>query len=1222
VGALKSAAHWGVVCACAWLVAVGGAGRAQQAPVAHSQAPPSADSSLGAAPWESLHDGRTLDGWSGDRSFWSVEDGCIVGRSTAQHPLERTLYLTLADRSYADFELELEYELVGGNSGVQFRSAALADGGVQGLQADLEDGPSWTGGLYEQDGRGVLVRRGEQVHARADGSREALSIGDAAELLTHARVHAWNRYRIVARGPLVEVYLNGVRTSALLDQDAAHFRASGIFALQLHQGDAMQVRFRDLRVRPLGLATTSAALGPSADGGAQWIWAHAESRDGEGIVLRRRFTLPRRASRLHGRLRADNHAVLSLDGKLLARNDAWWQPTAIDSSDSTAAGPHELVIEATNDGSVGAVLGEFTFEDASGVLATLRTDATWEATLAEGSRAFTPHVFGPESASPWGPLEGGMRGAAQKVDEPLPDPARFALPEHFEAQLVYAVPRATQGSWVSLCRAPRNRMYAGDQYGALWCVTLTPAADPRAVPTVASVERVALDVSGAQGLVWAFDALYVVANSNKSGLYRLRDTDGDGRLDESKLLRGFDGDGEHGPHAVLAGPGDGKLYVMIGNHTKLTDCARSRVPRTWGEDQLLKHRNDPGGHAVGILAPCGWIARCDPDGNEFELLACGFRNAYDAAFDARGELFTYDSDMEWDMGLPWYRPTRILHVVSGADYGSRNGNAVWPAWVPDSLPATLDLGPGSPTGVLHGHELSAFPREWRERLYAADWSYGRVWAVDLAPHGASWRGEGRVFLKGKPLPVTDLEAGADGCLYVTSGGRDTQSGLWRVVWNGAAVEPRGAYAGLTKEQVKRRELSAVHGQGHAGTNSAAWRLDLDEGDPFLLQAARVDLEGNGKLADLLHALERFEDDGFEHPARQIQHAIALLHRADELAAPERERLWSRLAAWKLDGEHARPRLRVLQLAWTRLGPVPEADRARLHAALDVAIQGSNFDRERLRQALELMCVSRHPNAVQMGMIRIDCATDPVDQIAYAQALTEADSGWSDDTRRRIAKWIRYSREWTGGASFAKYVRGIHEDLARVAELAPDVLREDSVPAVAVTAAATPAVGRDWTLDELEPLLAGIVGGRDHGRGRALYESTQCIACHRIAGAGGGTGPDLSAAGARFSLRALAENVVQPSRVVSDQYRDTVFELYGGQFATGRVLGEDASSVRVLLTGLPEREEAFDVGSIVSRRVSSVSRMPEGLLKGLSADDVRDLFAYVLAGGDAGDPLFE
>ena len=81
------------------------------------------------------------------------------------------------------------------------------------------------------------------------------------------------------------------------------------------------------------------------------------------------------------------------------------------------------------------------------------------------------------------------------------------------------------------------------------------------------------------------------------------------------------------------------------------------------------------------------------------MFAGGLQNPYDLAFNAQGELFTADSDMEWDTGMTWYRPTRVNHVVPGAEFGWRSGWAKWPDYYHDSLPAVVDLGRGSPTGL-------------------------------------------------------------------------------------------------------------------------------------------------------------------------------------------------------------------------------------------------------------------------------------------------------------------------------------------------------------------------------------------------------------------------------------------------------------------------------------------------------------------------------------------
>ena len=183
---------------------------------------------------EELFDGRTLAGWQGDTSFWSVQDGVLTGESTPGHLAERTNYLVWTKSKVRDFELTLEFKLVGGNSGVQFRSRGAGPFDVAGYQADLEDGPNWSGCLYEQEGRGVVATRGQRVEFDAAGQRTLTSFGDAAEILGHLRPHEWNTYRIRAVGPRIDLEINGVRTAIVIDRDPAHAAAEGSLALQLY----------------------------------------------------------------------------------------------------------------------------------------------------------------------------------------------------------------------------------------------------------------------------------------------------------------------------------------------------------------------------------------------------------------------------------------------------------------------------------------------------------------------------------------------------------------------------------------------------------------------------------------------------------------------------------------------------------------------------------------------------------------------------------------------------------------------------------------------------------------------------------------------------------------------------------------------------------------------------------------------------------------------------
>jgi glucose/arabinose dehydrogenase len=158
------------------------------------------------------------------------------------------------------------------------------------------------------------------------------------------------------------------------------------------------------------------------------------------------------------------------------------------------------------------------------------------------------------------------------------------------------------------------------------------------------------------------------------------------------------------------------------------------------------------------------------------LVAGGLRNPYGIAFNEAGDMFTYDADMEWDVGMPWYHPTRVLHLVPGGDYGWRRGIGVLPVWSPDTLPSVVDVGLGSPTGVQFGTK-SRFPEPWRSALFVLDWAYGKIYAVHLQRAGASYSGHAEVFLKGHPLNVTGLDFGPDGAMYFVTGGRRTQSSL-------------------------------------------------------------------------------------------------------------------------------------------------------------------------------------------------------------------------------------------------------------------------------------------------------------------------------------------------------------------------------------------------------------------------------------------------------------
>ncbi len=205
--------------------------------------------------FRSIFDGSTLEGWDGDPRFWSVQDGAITGRTTPENPVRGNTFLIWRGGKVGDFELRLQYRIVGGNSGIQYRSEDRGGWVVGGYQGDLEAGPTFTGILYHEKGRGILARRGEKtVVSRRDGRHQVRvvgSLGEGAEIQKVVRDEDWNDYAIVARGWEFTHIVNGRVTAEVTDLDPEGRSESGILALQLHAGPPMLVQFRDIRVRSL-----------------------------------------------------------------------------------------------------------------------------------------------------------------------------------------------------------------------------------------------------------------------------------------------------------------------------------------------------------------------------------------------------------------------------------------------------------------------------------------------------------------------------------------------------------------------------------------------------------------------------------------------------------------------------------------------------------------------------------------------------------------------------------------------------------------------------------------------------------------------------------------------------------------------------------------------------------------------------------------------------------
>jgi type 1 glutamine amidotransferase len=202
-----------------------------------------------------IFNGTSLDGWEGKPEFWRVEDGVIVGETTPEKPTKGNTFLIWRQGLVDDFELVLQYRLTGGNSGIQYRSKDHGDFVVGGYQGDFESGPKYSGILYEEKGRGILTLRGERTTIKPDGTKEKREpIGDAAALQAAIKLGEWNEFRIVARGPTLQHFINGQLMSETIDEQADKRSMEGVLALQLHAGPPMKAEFKDIRLKRLKLA--------------------------------------------------------------------------------------------------------------------------------------------------------------------------------------------------------------------------------------------------------------------------------------------------------------------------------------------------------------------------------------------------------------------------------------------------------------------------------------------------------------------------------------------------------------------------------------------------------------------------------------------------------------------------------------------------------------------------------------------------------------------------------------------------------------------------------------------------------------------------------------------------------------------------------------------------------------------------------------------------------
>ncbi|MBI5772804.1 MAG: c-type cytochrome [Verrucomicrobia bacterium] len=806
-----------------------------------------------------------------------------------------------------------------------------------------------------------------------------------------------------------------------------------------------------------------------------------------------------------------------------------------------------------------------------------------------------------------------------------------------------------EDSWIALAFDPQGRITIAKEKRGLLRFTLGSNQ-------VEKVEVINDTLLECRGLLYAYDSLYANANSSK-GFFRLRDTNGDGQFDEIKELLHTEGGTGHGRNHVKLGP-DGKIYLIHGDDVVLTERISINSPlRHYGDDHLIPGPWELSQPKGKLRAPLGHLLRTDKDGKNWEVVAGGLRNPLDIAFNEHGDIFTYDADSERDIAAPWYHPTRVLHLVSGADYGWRRSTGNYPPYFPDTLPSVVDIGVGSPTGIEFGTK-SNFPEKYRPVLFICDWAYGRIIAVHIRYEGGLFEGAGFAamtenFVTGRPLNVTDIAFGPDGAMYFTTGGRQTQSGLYRVRYTGigenltsalltSALRGRSRIRGSSGTEHSppfiphtRRKLEQFHTLPNGGIQfdvlKQVWS-HLGSSDRLIRHAARVALENIDVSLWQQNALEDWNlktdstDRRLLQPGgisfRDLETSLTALLALTRVGSKEvQPAMVKRLNDFfwpSLTEEQQLTLLRVYELAFIRFGRPDAALLASARARLEPLFPSPNHFAN--HELVELLVYLDSPLVLPRTMELLRRAESSEDLMRYLLIIRLVKSGWTLEQRRVFLDALVRAEQKPGARDYVRVLQNL-----RAEWLASLTAAEKGALGLTAPAKVKPLLGavmprtqfiRDWKLEDFGKSLDTAPRGRSFERGRTMFTAATCAACHRVGSEGGVIGPDLTAVASRFGRRDLLDQILNPSKVMDDKFRNAVLTLKDGRRLTGSVELEDDR--RILLRTEPLSDDTTEVlkTDLRQRELSEVSPMPAGLLNGFQRDEILDLLAFIEAGGDA------
>lgn len=884
----------------------------------------------------------------------------------------------------------------------------------------------------------------------------------------------------------------------------------------------------------------------------------------------------------------DADMEISVDGKLVAKVNATEAATGTDLTRQLSDGQsHQIGLHAPAKAKVAALL------ELNGDLAAVRwivTDDSWQNAVVTGATDADP-TANPFDLKKTFDAYNSWQLAKPGAQNQATDPATLTLLPGFKAELIRSS-QPGEDSWVSMAFDPQGRITLGKEKKGLLRLTLSGSGDQK-------METIDDELLECRGLLYAHGSLFANANNTKA-LFRLTDKDGDGVFEERKELMHTGGGVGHGRNHIKLGP-DGDIYVAHGNNVLIPENIAPDSPlKNYANDQLIPNPWDGSMFDGNVELPAGHILRVKPDGSKITLLAGGLRNPLDIAFNSRGDLFTFDADMERDVGTPWYMPTRVLHVVPGADFGWRRGTGRFPAWYADTLPSVIDIGLSSPTGIFFSYK-SDFPQKYREALYILDWSYGRIIAVHLNKSGVTYTAEQEDFVTGRPLNVTDGCIGPDGAMWFTTGGRGTQSGLYRV-----------SHRPLTPTlSPKEKTDLAKSSTGRGGQASPSPRPSNEKQNDSLRGEGRG--EGPNKRFESHSArlaLENRPVTGWRDQAFQSGHIHELLALSRTGEKADLEPILD--AVTKLAPKPTLDALRVISVAISRHGEPAQKDKLHVWAAYPADEVFLN------RELCRLLVYLKSPKVIEKTMPLLKAATSSEDLLFYPFMLRYLKDGWTLEQRKVVFEALNKAEKMNGASTFFKAISDTRSELA--AALKPDeamqlaAVIQPPKPAALSPHALPGHTFKIWKLEDLEPLLAKMdAKTRNRDSAKDALIRTQCVFCHRVSAdptlPAGVLGPDLVQVSARFGRKDLLDHILNPSKFIDEKFRLVTVKTSDGQTLTGSLESEDDE--RVVLKPNPLAPETVEVGKamIKGRTISEISPMPAGLLNSLKAEQILDLLAW-------------